>query len=384
MRLTVTLLPNPDTILLMQTNQQLNQCVDPYRSKSWIWLVFSIYYFIPFYYVRYSLTESIIQLLAYFLFIALYLWAFKLPRSKAWLPIGLISLIAIAITPLTVGSSTFFSYLGVLIGFTYSTRTTMILLSIYISIIVGFQFYLHHDIPFQFFGLPALMGLVTTSIVGYMEKLREQHRTQTLRSNQEIEQLAVIAERERIARDLHDLLGHTLSSIALKADLAEKLLHQEKHDQAKEHIRDLHQVARNSLSLVRQTVSGYKHRGLTSEVIDLCDKLRERGFVVDLRGSIPTLTPKAETAVILALTELTTNLLRHSRATYCEIYFKEDDHDLHICVQDNGRIKQLEQGNGLRGIQERLSSLAGELLIDVTEGCRFDIRLPKSEMIQVI
>jgi two-component system, NarL family, sensor histidine kinase DesK len=366
----------------MQAVPNPAKCVDPYRSRSWVWLVFSIYYFIPMYYVKYSLLEVGVQLVAYFSFIALYIWAFKLPRSKGWIPISLITLIAVCISPLTVGSSTFFSFLGVLIGFTYATRTMLILLSGYILIILLFQFYLYDNYPFQFFGLPALMGLVTTSIVGYMEKLREENRAQTLKSNQEIQQLAVIAERERIARDLHDILGHSLSSIALKAELAEKLLAQEKTNDAKEHIRDLHQIARNSLSLVRQTVSGYKHRGLTGEVIDLCEKLRQQGFIVDLRGKIPTLSPRAETAVILALTELTTNLLRHSNASHCEIHFVDDDKNLHICVQDNGKVKEIEQGNGLQGIQERLAAIAGELLIDITNGCRFDIRLPKTEIIQ--
>lgn len=365
-----------------ETDSKMQQCVDPYRSKSWVWLIFSIYYFIPLYYVSYTPAEILLQLMAYITFIGLYLWTFSLTRCKAWMPILLITFIAISISPLTVGSSTFFSFLGVLISYTYSTRTTLILLAGYISIILWFQFVYYESYPFKFFALPALMGLVTTSIVGYMEKLREQHRNQTLKSNQEIRQLAVIAERERIARDLHDILGHTLSSIALKAELSEKLLTQEKTEEAKEHIRDLHQIARNSLSLVRQTVSGYKHRGLTGEVIDLCEKLRQQGFIVDLRGKIPTLSPRAETAIILSLTELTTNLLRHSNASHCEIHFIDDEKNLRICVQDNGKVKEINQGNGLQGIQERLSALAGELLIDITNGCRFDIRIPKSEIIQ--
>jgi len=359
-----------------------NNCVDPYRSKAWVWLIFSIYYFIPLYYIHFSFWEIAIQLAAYFAFIGLYLWAFKLPREKAWIPISVITIIAVSITTMTVGSSTFFSYLGVLVGFSYATQIALRLLIGYAILILALQFYFYDSYPFQYFGLPALMGLFTTGIVGYMEKLREETRTQTLKSNQEIQQLAIIAERERIARDLHDILGHSLSSIALKAELSEKLLTHEKIDEAKEHIRDLHQIARNSLSLVRQTVSGYKHRGLTGEVIDLCEKIRQQGFIVNLRGEIPALSARAETAVILALTELTTNLLRHSKASHCEIHFVDDEHNLHICVQDNGKVKGIEQGNGLQGIQERLAALAGELLIDITNGCRFDIRLPKSELIQ--
>lgn len=367
----------------MQKNECPQECENPDRTKSWVWLIFSIYYFIPVYYVHYSWWQISILLVAYFSFIALYVWAFYLPRNKAWLPITIISFMALGISPLTVGCSTFFSYLGVLIGFTYSTRTTFILMSGYITTILILQFYVYaDDYPFQFFGLPALMGLVTTSVVGYMERMRELHRNQTLKSQKEIEQLATIAERERIARDLHDLLGHTLSSIAVKADLAEKLLAQEKNQDAKDQVRELHQIARNSLSLVRQTVSGYKHKGLSNEVVSLCEKLRERGFIVDLRGAIPALTPKAETAVILALTELTTNLLRHSKATHCQINFVQDDKNLHISIQDNGQIKQLKEGNGLQGIQERLASMAGELLIDISNGCRFDICLPKTTIVQ--
>lgn len=236
--------------------------------------------------------------------------------------------------------------------------------------------------PFPFFAFPALSGLATIGIVGYIEKLRMESRAAQFKSHQEIEQLAVIAERERIARDLHDILGHTLSSIALKAELAEKLLKQEKHEQVKQHLSELHQIARNSLSLVRQTVSGYKHRGLSGEVMELCEKLRQNGFVVDLNGEIPQLTPRAETAIILALTELTTNILRHSNGNHCQIEFQQECDRILVRMHDNGDVKSLIPGNGIQGIQERLRALTGDLHSSIHKGCEFVISLPRNELQQ--
>jgi two-component system sensor histidine kinase DesK len=207
-------------------------------------------------------------------------------------------------------------------------------------------------------------------------------RMNVFKSRQEIEQLAIIAERERIARDLHDILGHALSSIALKAELAEKLLLQEKHDATQQHLSELHQIARNSLSLVRQTVSGYKHRGLSGEVMELCERLRQKGFVVELNGDIPQLSARAETAVILALTELTTNILRHSKGDRCQIEFRKHCDRIMVRMSDNGEVKSLIPGNGLHGIQERLQALAGELQSSVNKGCEFIISLPIRELHQ--
>lgn len=328
----------------------------------------------------FSTTGYALLLGVYCVFIALYLWAITLQSSHIWKPILAIIILAIAITPYTPGSSTFFSYIGFLIGFSYRTKIWLGM-TLALMLLIGamhFQF----NYPFPFFALPALSGLITVSIIGYVEKMRMEARISQLKSRQEIEQLAVIAERERIARDLHDILGHTLSSIALKAELAEKLLTQEKNEQAKQHLSELHQIARNSLSLVRQTVSGYKHRGLSGEVMELCEKLRQSGFIVDLNGDIPQLTPRAETAIILALTELTTNILRHSNGNHCQIEFQQNCDKILVRMHDNGDVKSLTPGNGLQGIQERLNALTGDLQSSIHKGCEFVISLPRRELHQ--
>jgi two-component system sensor histidine kinase DesK len=362
-------------------NTQMTSCSNsPYSDKSWIWLIFSLYYFVPLYYMPFSLIGHALLIGIYFIFLAIYLWASTLNSHQVWMPILAIVLLGLAITPYTPGSSTFFTYVGFLIGFCYSTRIYLGVVSLLIAMIVVLQLKFNYPIPY--FSLPAISGIITVSAWGYIEKLRFDARIRWIQSRQEIEQLAVIAERERIARDLHDILGHTLSSIALKAELAEKLLIQDKHSDAQQHLSELHQIARNSLSLVRQTVSGYKHRGLSGEVMELCGKLRQNGFVVELAGEIPQLSPRAETAMILALTELTTNVLRHSKGNHCQIQFSRNQEQILVCMRDNGDVKKLVPGNGLTGIQERLQALAGDLQSSINRGCEFLISLPSYEIQQ--
>lgn len=350
----------------------------PYSDKSWIWLIFSLYYFVPLYYMSFSLISLVLLIGVYFIFIAIYLWAKTLSRRQMWIPISSIIALALIITPFTPGSSTFFTYVGFLFGFCYSTWVFLSILSLLIAVIVALQLYFNYPVPY--FALPAISGVITISAWGYIERLRFDARVYWIQSRQEIEQLAVIAERERIARDLHDILGHTLSSIALKAELAEKLLKQDKNDDAQQHVTELHQIARNSLSLVRQTVSGYKHRGLSGEVMELCSKLRQNGFMVELAGEIPQLSARAETAIILALTELTTNVLRHSKGDRCQIEFSRNQEQVLVCMRDNGEVKKLTPGNGLTGIQERLQALAGDLQSSIHRGCEFLISLPVYEL----
>lgn len=351
-----------------------------FLEKPWIWLIFSLYYFVPVYYMDAPINELIFLCGAYVVFVLLYLWGTHLNAAQVWKPIAALTLLYIIVTTQSPGSSNFFPYIGFLIGYNYSTRTYLSLLAGYFLTIAGAQYLYQYPVPM--FVLPALTGLISISLWGHIEKMRFSHRIHWIQSRQEIQQLAVIAERERIARDLHDILGHTLSSIALKAELAEKLLKQEKINDVGQHLFDLHKIARESLSLVRQTVSGYKHRGLSGEVIQLCDKLRQNGFSVDLNGEIPTLTPRAETALILALTELTTNVLRHSNGNHCKISFQVERENLVISMQDNGCIKSITPGNGLNGIQERLHALAGDISAHISNGARFDITLPANELTQ--
>lgn len=350
------------------------------HRHQWIWWIFSLYYFIPAFYYPFSWTRHSLILGAYLLFLFLCFVTASSRRIRAWQPIAGIIILACATAYITSGASSFFSYAGFFIGFCFTIRLFVVWLIAIVLIIVALHFHFHYPIPHFLF--PALTGVGTIGLVGVIERMRFQAKIKEQQSHQEIRQLAMIAERERIARDLHDILGHTLSSVVLKAELADKLLQQNHITEARQHMEDLHKIARESLSLVRQTVSGYKHRGLSGEVIQLCEKLRESGFTVELTGEVPQVSAKAETALILALTELTTNIMRHSDGNHCALIFDQAEGTIRVSVSDNGSIKSLTPGNGLQGIEERMQTLAGQLFTDLKDGCRFVITLPEHQLTQ--
>lgn len=363
----------------MSSPKKMYQCLregeaPTLQKNQWIWWVFSLYYFIPLFYINYQWWQILLVVAAFIAFLGLSITIAMTDFNRVWLPIGALLLLAVVMTPLTPGASTFFTYAGFFMGFCLSTRPMMLGVSLSVAVVIFLH--LEHQYPFPVYLMPSIIGLVTIGMVGRMERLRMENKLASARSEGEIRQLATIAERERIARDLHDLLGHTLSSVVLKAELADKLLQQHNTEAARQHMQDLHKIARESLSLVRQTVSGYKHRGLCDEVMQLCDKLRDQGFSVHLSGDIPPIPPKTETALILALTELTTNIMRHSKGNRCELQFEQHADKLQITVEDNGQPKAITPGNGLIGLRERVQSLAGEFYSDIEQGCRFVITLP--------
>lgn len=348
-----------------------------YQRHQWIWWIFSLYYFIPAIYIPFSWVKHSLIILIYLGFLGICYLITISTRARVWQPIvGLIVFTALA-SLVTSGASSFFPYIGFFIGFCFGARLFCAWLSVLIVLVIALTFINNYPIPYFLF--PGITGLVTIGMVGIIERVRYISKMREQQSHQEIRQLAMIAERERIARDLHDILGHTLSTVVLKAELADKLLQQDNAAAAQQHMKELHHIARESLGLVRQTVSGYKHRGLSGEVFQLCEKLREKGFTVEVTGEFPHLSPQVETAVILALTELTTNILRHSNGNHCHLHFDHTDEHLHISVKDNGVTTAITPGNGLSGVKERLQALAGELHSDVTQGCRFIIALPAPE-----
>lgn len=350
-----------------------------FLERTWLWLIFSIYYFVPFFYSPLSWSFQGILILAYGIFVLLFLLAAghcMQPRGPAFkvAVIGLI-LLGFIVTPISAGSSsTFFTYASFLLGFVLPLRRLIPTIGSLLLLVTLFYFYLGNHASYFF--IPIMAGTITIGTWGYLEQMRMKAHRQELKSNEEMKSLATIAERERIARDLHDLLGHTLSSIAVTAELAEKLLKHHREAEALEHIKALHKVAREGLGLVRQTVSGYKHRGLQGEVLRLCDTLRTRGFMVMVEGRIPELDARSETIAILTLTELTTNVLRHSQGTHCTLSFSSADEQTEIVFSDNGKIKELQPGNGLRGIQERLQSIGAQLIIDTAQHTCFRFILP--------
>jgi two-component system, NarL family, sensor histidine kinase DesK len=207
----------------------------------------------------------------------------------------------------------------------------------------------------------------------------QQARTNFLleRANSEIERLSQEAERERIARDLHDLLGHTLTVITVKLDLARRLLSQDS-DRARNEIVEAEQTARNALAEVREAVSGYRAEGLAAEISRARRSLLSADVKLTTTLAPVSLSSRQVDVLCLALREAVTNIVRHAHATVCHVALLEKDQIIHFTIEDNGVGGQIREGNGLRGMRERLQSIAGAVKVtgSANGGTSLELTLP--------
>jgi two-component system, NarL family, sensor histidine kinase DesK len=178
----------------------------------------------------------------------------------------------------------------------------------------------------------------------------------------ELAERAVAEERLRFARDLHDLLGHSLSVIALKAELAGRLL-PERPDAAREHVGDVERVAREALAEVREAVSGYRRPTLAGEVAGARVALEAAGIEAEVDVPSAPLPADAEAVLAWAVREGTTNVIRHSGARRASIIVAPGPADATAEVVDDGTGSAAcgPAGSGLAGLRERAERLGGRL-----------------------
>lgn len=222
-----------------------------------------------------------------------------------------------------------------------------------------------------------LLACVVIGLSNYA--FAQQARTNSLleRANSEIERLSQEAERERIARDLHDLLGHTLTVITVKLDLARRLLSRDS-ERARTEIVEAEQTARNALAEVREAVSGYRAEGLDAEIGRARRSLLSAEVQLTTALAPVNLSASQANVLCLALREAVTNIVRHAHATVCHVALLEKDRRIDFTIEDNGRGGPIREGNGLRGMRERLQSMAGtvKLTSSANGGTRVEITLP--------
>lgn len=343
---------------------------------SWVYLVNLVFYLVPLFYLPLAFWQIVVALLVLVAFVWCYFWAYRIPTAQMHWPVLSMLVLSVGVTPINPGSISLFAYTGFFLGFAWPWRQALPAVGTVLLLMVALNYWLNFKGPY--FLVYGGILLLTVASFGLLERQRQMRMRQQQRSQEEITQLAQMVERERIARDLHDIMGHSLSSIVLKADLAKALLKAGKTEDAALHLSELAQVARDSLSQVRQTVSGYKHKGLLAEVSTLAQRLREHGFAVTLDGEVPKLAAREESALILVLTELVTNILRHSKGDSCRISFREQEQGWLMEVADNGEVKSFGFGNGLTGVTERLHALQAKLDYQLDAGCKLQIWLPRN------
>jgi two-component system sensor histidine kinase DesK len=187
--------------------------------------------------------------------------------------------------------------------------------------------------------------------------------------------MARVAERERISRDLHDLLGHTLSVIVLKAELASKLFSRDP-ERAQNEIHDVETISRDALVQVRAAVRGYRLVGIEGELRNARTALEAAGIRLEAAVEPPGLTPVQETVFALALREAVTNVVRHARAKVCRLTLRQSDRFCELEVADDGQGGAVVEGSGLLGMRERVEAIGGAVECDGSKGTSLRVRVP--------
>ncbi|MEO0425579.1 MAG: sensor histidine kinase [Pseudomonadota bacterium] len=225
-------------------------------------------------------------------------------------------------------------------------------------------------------GFGIIIGIACTATAESIERERKLKRTQVLERQQ-----ATLAERERIAHELHDLLGHTLTMVALKAEVAAKLL-QRDPERAGDEMREVATAARSALSEIRAAVYDMTATSVESEIDRARLALDAAGVDLEIRGDVPrTLGPTLGKTLGLSIREATTNIVRHSQASAARIELDHAEDRVELVVADNGvGTASAREGAGLSGLRNRVEALGGDAKIDREGGMQIRIRLPLSPL----
>jgi len=205
-----------------------------------------------------------------------------------------------------------------------------------------------------------------------------------LRSRTLDQQLAAITERERIARDLHDVLGQTLTMVSLKSEIAEKLIHKDPA-RAEQEIKEIRNASREALKNIRTSIAGMITTDLKTEINHGKKALKAANINYEVTGTHPAFTTQADMAIGLVLRETITNIIRHSEATMVKLDFEDHESSIKIAIQDNGQgIPNLnfQAGAGLTGVRHRIESIEGQMEINNHNGTRLTIIIPKHQMLK--
>lgn len=346
---------------------------DGNRLYDYVWLVYSVFFFIePI--IRNNARYWLEFAIVYGVFLAIYSGlVFARTRTQSYLLLAAMAALGLWYLPRNNSACGMLIYVAAFIPFISDSVAVVVGGIAAICGASALEGYLLHLPPWAW-AFAAFFSLIVggTNLLT-SQKIRSKAKLQL--AQEEIEQLAKVAERERIARDLHDVLGHTLSVIVLKSELAGRLFERDPQ-RARQEIGEVEQVSRKALSEVREAIRGYRSEGLAAEIERAHRTLDAAGVVLTCESKPPSLSPAEETVLALAVREAVTNIVRHAQASECRISFANENGRALMTVEDDGRGNVRQEGNGLRGMRERIEGLGGRLSIHGQQGTRIGIDIP--------
>jgi two-component system sensor histidine kinase DesK len=345
------------------------------RRYEHTWEIYASLLFLVFFFAGLrdaSVLEAAAALAATVVFLGLYFFAHWLrPPRPLWPASGMIGL-GLAFLPYNPGASVFFCYAAttasLLLPFGWALVAVAASLASFLS--AGAALHFGEDA----LAINSLVVLCTSAI--YMQVRRgEEARAHLYWREEELAELHKASERRRIAQDLHDHLGHALSLMAVKAELARKLGGARAHDE----LGDIAATARETLAQVRHVIGGHYQTAFGDEIKRAETLLRGAEIKTSVRVDLVSpLPPRQDAMFALILREAVTNIIRHSRARNCEINLRADAGQACLSIHDDGRGARSFAGMGVRGMRERAEQMGAVLSIEGEGGVRIEIVAPIS------
>jgi two-component system sensor histidine kinase DesK len=312
------------------------------------------------------------------IFLVLYWGIFLLERPRPLIHVGGMVLLGVAFLPFNPGACTFFIFAAAMLPFMLDTQARAMAGLGVVAAVAAIEGFLLHIGGLELFWATIFPLFIGAGNIFFAERNRMNRKL--VKANEEIENLAKVAERERIARDLHDVLGHTLSVITLKSELAGKLIDRDPQRAGKE-IREVEQISRQALTDVRDAIRGYRSQGLVAELAQAKTTLETAGLTVQCDAASTVKIPAVQESVLsLAVREAVTNVVRHAQAHTCRLRLEQENGSCRLQIQDDGVGTSNGEGNGLRGMRERVEMLGGTLQRSTESGTTLTITLPVKEV----
>lgn len=355
-------------------NVDINNKPRSLGSRPEFYLIYLLFYFVPWFFKPPTSIDIVAIVLALVVFLPIYFAAFKNPSAGNVPHIIAMALIGYALSQFNGSFGVFHIYATVQAAYSRPERRAWI--SIILLAAAFLTFSLLTNQHWTFYAIPVFIGFMigVSSIYG-----AEQDERQTVleRSREHDTHMAALAERERIAQDLHDLLGQTLTVVALKSDIAGKLIDKDPQ-RAKQEIDEIREASRKALTEVREAVADMNRTTVSKEIARAQTLLSSAGVKLDVLGDIPELEANTDRTLALAIREATTNIVRHAHASEARLTLSQSGDGLKLMIEDNGGGSIDQEGSGLTGLRKRIEALGGLTNVETTTGVRITLQLPLS------
>lgn len=348
-------------------------------SAPWLYLVYLSFFFIGWVYDPPGFPEIGFSIVALAGFIAIYVVAMRRRDGVVIPAVAACAALSLAFEPYNWGGAIFVVFGGAMLARANDLRIRNFGLAILIVLIVLAMVWLGYPAIF----IAAVLGSLAMTVIGSAYGAwREERDAQIETRRMAAERRATEAERARIARDLHDLLGQTLTMITLKSELTERLLDSDPQ-RARHELSEIRTVSRKALAEMREAVTGLRQYAMSDAIRESTTLLEAGGVTFRVQGELPSIPPEYEGALVMGLREGSTNILRHADATSATLSMSTTHDRVCVSLADNGKGGACLAGpGGLAGLAERLKALGGSLQTgkpDAGPGSRLDMTFPIGE-----